>query len=109
MLKVEVAYASQESYRVISIDVTAQTTLLKAIIQSGICEVYPEIDLLSQEVGVFGELKQLTDFANNGDRIEIYRPLAKSAIESRREKVALARKLKRRHPSNLQSLCPPDH
>ncbi|MDR3478571.1 MAG: RnfH family protein [Gammaproteobacteria bacterium] len=90
--KVEVAYARPTDQRIIQVEVTPGSTLETAIDRSGILEIYPEIDLNQQKVGVFGELKKLTDHVNEGDRIEIYRPLTIDPMEARRNKANAVKK-----------------
>jgi hypothetical protein len=50
----------------------------------------------SAPVGIFGELRQRTDTFADGDRIELYRPLAQNPRERRRAEVARARRAQRR-------------
>ncbi len=50
----------------------------------------------SAAVGIFGELRQRTDAFADGDRIELYRPLAQHPRERRRAQVARARRAARR-------------
>lgn len=46
-------------------------------------------------VGIFGELRQRSDRFADGDRIELYRPLARDPRERRRAEVARARRAAR--------------
>ncbi len=46
-------------------------------------------------VGIFGELRQRSDGFADGDRIELYRPLAHDPRERRRAEVARARRATR--------------
>jgi putative ubiquitin-RnfH superfamily antitoxin RatB of RatAB toxin-antitoxin module len=46
----------------------------------------------SASVGVFGELRRRTDGCADGDRIELYRPLARDPRARRRERVRQARR-----------------
>ncbi len=41
---------------------------------------------MKQKVGIFGQLKKLTDKVENGDRIEIYRSLLIDPKEARRKR-----------------------
>ena len=54
--------------------------------QSGVLEKYTEIDLRQNKVGIFSRTTKLTDMVENGDRIEIYRPLIADPKEIRRKK-----------------------
>ena len=46
------------------------------------------------QVGVFGRLRSLSDRAEDGDRIEIYRPLVADPKTSRRRRAAGQRRLR---------------
>ncbi len=83
-LQISVVYALPESQEVITLHCPQGTTLGQAIEQSKICDKYPQINLESQQVGVYG-LRQNLDFKlSDNDRIEIYRPLSISPTEARR-------------------------
>lgn len=84
MIKVEVAYASVEDQRVLSLEVELGATIETVIDRSGIVEIYPEIDLTRQKVGIFGKVRRLTEKVGEGDRVEIYRALTIDPKELRR-------------------------
>jgi putative ubiquitin-RnfH superfamily antitoxin RatB of RatAB toxin-antitoxin module len=83
---VEVAYASVEMQRILSVEVEEGATLETAIDRSGVLEIFPEIDLREQKVGVFGKVRKLGDRVKEGDRVEIYRGLVIDPMEARRER-----------------------
>lgn len=85
-IAIEVAYATADRQRVIGLTVSSATTLQSAIEQSGLLTEFPDIDLQSQKLGIFGQLASLDQHANDGDRIEIYRPLANDPMAVRRQK-----------------------
>ena len=86
MLHVEVAYASPGQQKILTVQIQEGDTVEVAIKKSGILDLFPEINLQSQQVGVFSKTKQLTDFLSDGDRIEIYRALLIDPKEARRSK-----------------------
>jgi putative ubiquitin-RnfH superfamily antitoxin RatB of RatAB toxin-antitoxin module len=88
MVEVEVAYALPNEQKIIVVAVEAGSTIEMAIMQSGILQIFPDIDLSKQSVGVFSEPRRLTDIVSPGDRVEIYRPLCIDPKESRRKKAA---------------------
>lgn len=90
LIAVEVAYALPQVQRQLSVDVAPGSTLREAIVESGILDEFPEIDLESQRVGVFGKLGKPDDAVRPGDRIEIYRPLIADPKEVRRQRAAKA-------------------
>lgn len=86
LIRVEVAYALPERQYIIPLDVVEGCTVNEAITLSGILNISPDIDLHKQPVGVFGKLRSLSDEVREGDRVEIYRPLAVDPKEARRRK-----------------------
>ena len=84
--KVEVAYASKTAQRVLTVTVQAGSTIREVIAHSGILALFPEIDLTRQKVGIFSKTASLSQVVNEGDRIEIYRPLLIDPMEKRRRR-----------------------
>jgi len=91
-IKVEVAYAKPNHQCLVSVEVKQGSTIKDAIIASQILNIFPEIDLAKQKVGIFSKPRQLSDLIHQGDRIEIYRPLTIDPKEARRAK-ALKKKI----------------
>ena len=97
MIRVEVVYATAEQQTLIALDVPAGTTALAAAEASGIAQNVDGLDLAHSALGVFGKVvadPQLR-VLEEGDRVEIYRPLLADPKEVRRlraEKAALAKK-----------------
>ncbi len=87
-LQVEVAYALPEQQSLLSVTLPAGSTAEEAIRASGIMERHPEIDLTSQSVGVFGQVVGLDTPLNDGDRVEIYRPLQVDPKQARKRRAA---------------------
>jgi putative ubiquitin-RnfH superfamily antitoxin RatB of RatAB toxin-antitoxin module len=86
-ITVEVAYATVHKQRIISVVIEDGATIERVIDCSGMVEIFPEIDLLRQKVGVFSQARKLTDRVKDGDRIEIYRELMIDPKEARRGRV----------------------
>ena len=83
-INASVVYALPDRQVIVKIICPSGTTVRQAIAQSKICVRYPDIDLETQEVGIYG-LKQNLDFEIcDNDRVEIYRPLSISPTEARR-------------------------
>ncbi|WP_394153721.1 RnfH family protein [Vibrio maritimus] len=74
-MKVSVVYALESKQVWLPVEVEVGATLMSAIHESRILTMFPSIDLEQQRVGVFGKLSSLEAVVNEGDRIEIYRPL----------------------------------
>lgn len=91
MLGVEVVFARPEMQQIIPVRVPRGATIRATIERSRILERYAEIDLAVNRVGIFGSLRDLGDTVQDGDRVEIYRPLQVDPKEARRRKAAAAR------------------
>ena len=87
-IEVEVLLAYPNKHFLKKITLDAATTVQNVILQSGILEKYTEIDLRTNKVGIFSRPVKLTDMVENGDRIEIYRPLIADPKEIRRKRAA---------------------
>lgn len=92
-IEVEVAYATPERQEIIALQVAPGTTALNAVLTSGILEVFPEIDIDSQPMGIFskplnGKGRPLPEeyVLRAGDRVEIYRPLQIDPKQARLER-----------------------
>lgn len=85
-LAIEIIYPTPEEQNIITIEVTESCSVEHAIAQSNILDLYPEIDLAINKVGIFGKACKLTDSLREGDRIEIYRPLIIDPKEARKNR-----------------------
>lgn len=72
---VGICYAKASRQLWINIEVPDDASVKDAITLSGVLEKFPEIDLSTQEVGIFGRLTKLDAKLSAGDRVEIYRPI----------------------------------
>lgn len=92
LIKVEVAYALPDQQTLLAFSVTKGTTVQQAIEASGVLQQYPEIDLQKNVVGIFSKkVLQIDQYIlEEGDRIEIYRPLLADPKEVRRRRAEIA-------------------
>lgn len=74
-MKVGVAYAIPGRQAWVTIEVEEGATVKDAIDKSGILKQFPEIDLETQKVGIFGKVAALDAVLEEGARVEIYRPI----------------------------------
>lgn len=72
---VGVAYAKAAQQVWTNVEVPEGATIRDAIAASGILNKFPEIDLETQKVGIFGKLSDIDSKVDEGDRVEIYRPI----------------------------------
>ncbi len=74
-MNVGVCYAEADRQLWMRLEVPDGSDIEKIIELSGILKQYPEIDLSTQKVGIFGKLAKLNTEVNEGDRVEIYRKI----------------------------------
>ena len=74
-MKISLVVAEQTRQRWIECEVAEGTLVQQAIEQSGLLRDFPEIDLSENRVGIFGRVVKLDSPLQEGDRIEIYRPI----------------------------------
>ncbi|KDM91876.1 RnfH family protein [Photobacterium galatheae] len=91
LIHVEVVYALPYTQRVIKLAITADTPVQDIIERSGVLEMYPDIDLKKNKVGVFSRPVKLDATVHDGDRIEIYRPLLADPKDIRRKRAEQAK------------------
>ena len=85
-IRVEVVYALPERQYLYPLTLPEGSTLRHAIDASGILVLRPDIDLDKNRVGIFSRPAALDDILNDGDRVEIYRPLLMDPKELRRQR-----------------------
>ena len=89
-ITVEVAYAMPEKQYLQRVKLEEGATVEEAIRASGLLELRSDIDLSQNKVGIYSRPVKLTDIVNDGDRIEIYRPLIADPKELRRQRAEKA-------------------
>ena len=94
-IKVEVVYALPEEQALLTVNVEEGSDVEHVILESGILEQYPEIDLEKNKVGIFGKLSKLTQTVREKDRIEIYRTLIADPKEVRKKRASEGKVLKK--------------
>ncbi len=97
-IPVEIAFATPQKQLIKTLNVVAGTTAKQAVIQSNIAEVFPEINIETNAMGIFGNTlgsKGLVGadeyILKAGDRVEIYRPLIADPKEARRKRAEKAK------------------
>lgn len=64
----------------------AGSTVLDAVLASGLLSAFPEITLDMNRLGIFGRLVRADATLRDGDRVEIYRSLAADPKDIRRRR-----------------------
>jgi len=94
-ISVEVTYALPQKQEVLSLKIRSGAVVSEAIARSGILRDFPEIDLASAKVGIYGKQVKLDTELRDKDRIEIYRPLIADPKEIRRKRAAEGKEMKK--------------
>lgn len=91
-ISIEIAYALPERQRIIELDVAVGTRVYEAVKQSDILSMFPDIDLETAKMGIFGKaVKAESHVVEAGDRIEVYRPLLIDPKASRKARADKAK------------------
>lgn len=85
-ITVEVVYALPNKQYLRSVTLEEGATVEQAIKASGLLSLRKDIDLASNKVGIFSRTVKLGDGVQDGDRVEIYRPLIADPKEMRRQR-----------------------
>ena len=83
-VSVEVVYALPDEQLIFKVKLESGASIKKAIETCGVLTKYPEIDLSQNRVGIYSKKVTLDHPVQDGDRIEIYRPLPMDPKERRR-------------------------
>ncbi|AKH70782.1 hypothetical protein IMCC21906_03143 [Spongiibacter sp. IMCC21906] len=89
-LHVEVAYALPDRQRIVALELNEACTVRDAARRAGLQNQFPELDIESADLGVFGKVvtKPEQQLVEDGDRVEIYRPLIADPKEVRKQRAA---------------------
>ncbi|MBS9422477.1 RnfH family protein [Photorhabdus luminescens] len=90
-INVEVVYALPDRQYLRTVKLAQGATVEQAIVASGLLTLRNDIDLQKNKVGVYSRPVKLTDILEEGDRVEIYRPLLADPKEMRRKRAERAK------------------
>jgi len=85
-IRIEIVYAEQQRSIVKSLSVAQDTLLGDALSLAALDEDFQGLDLANAAVGIFGSVASRDRLLKEGDRIEIYRPLAEEPKLARRRR-----------------------
>ncbi|MBS7662045.1 RnfH family protein [Pseudomonas lalucatii] len=93
---VEVVYALADKQKLLRLSLPHGTTVRQAVLQSGMEAHFPGLDLATSPLGIFGKAVAKPDerVLEDGERVEIYRPLIADPKEVRKQRAARAAKAK---------------
>ena len=92
---VEVAYALPDKQVILEVEAEEGLTVEQAIERSGIVGKFPEIDLETVKIGIFGKATKKDAVLHLGDRVEIYRPLIADPKAARKKRAADGKQLRK--------------
>ena len=84
-IRVEVVFALPDRQELVTVHVAANTGCADAINKSGINARFPDLDLATFPIAIWGSSVGPDDQVKDGDRIEILRPLAIDPRDARRQ------------------------
>lgn len=87
MLEIEIVYGLPDRQVLKTMQLAEGTTVRAAALQSGLDEIFTDLDLHSAPLGIFGKAVKDDTPLRDGDRIEVYRPLLIDPKEARRKRV----------------------
>ncbi len=87
-----VAYATRERQYLWAVDIALDATITDAIEAARELADEPDVPWDTAPVGIFGEPHERSDIPAEGDRVELYRPLANDPRDRRRASVQQQRK-----------------
>lgn len=87
-MQIGVAYSEPAQQLWLRIEVPEDATVQNAIEQSGILRKFPEIDLATCKIGIFGKVAELDAALRPGDRVEIYRAITADPATVPRRRIA---------------------
>ncbi|KGM27681.1 RnfH family protein [Photorhabdus luminescens] len=90
-INVEVVYALPDRQYLRTVKLAQGATVEQAIVASGLLTLRNDIDLQKNKIGVYSRPVKLTDILEEGDRVEIYRPLLADPKEMRRKRAERAK------------------
>jgi uncharacterized protein len=94
-MTVEVAYALPHKQLIIPVQIAPGSNANAAIQASGILAKFPEIDLNSNQIGIFGKLIKLDTPLRHLDRVEVYRALIADPKEVRKQRAEEGKVMKK--------------
>lgn len=90
-LHVSVVYALPKRQIVVDLNVPEGCTVEQAVTRSGLLSRFPEIDREALDCAIYSRVVPLDQRLENGDRVEVLRPLLVDPKENRRQAAARAR------------------
>ncbi len=94
-IPVEVAHATPERQKILEVQVAPGSEARDAVMASNIGRYFPQLDLESADLAIWGKLVRPGQKLEAGDRVEILRPLIADPKEVRRQRAAAGKRMKK--------------
>lgn len=94
--RVEIVFAEPAKQILRPMKIEVGTTARQALELSGLRDEFPQVDFGGVEFGIWGQRVPESQALRDGDRLEIYRPLAMDPREARRRLAAHGRAMGQR-------------
>ena len=88
LLRVEVVHATPQRQVLLALNVPSGCTVAQAIERSAMHTYFPDLVVNPDAVGIFGRKVSPDHVLQDGDRVELYRPLQVDPKDSRRQRAA---------------------
>lgn len=83
---IEVVYLTPDRTFLKEVELVPAATVNTAIVESGVLDVCPELNISTLQVGIYGKKTSLDGRLSDRDRVEIYRPLLIDPKQARRNR-----------------------
>lgn len=93
-IRITVVYAMPDEQHLVALELPAHGTAIDAVILSGMEKRIPGLRVTDCKLGIYGKTIEHSHLLEDGDRVEIYRPLQVDPKTSRRLRADKARKKK---------------
>jgi hypothetical protein len=93
-VRATVVYCAPDRQWIIGVEVPAGSSLRDAVVASGLPACVPQLDPAALDLGVFNRPRHPDEPVREGDRIEVYRPLAIDPKQARRIRAEIRRRRK---------------
>ncbi len=101
-IAVEVVFALPDRQELLRVALRPGSTVAEAIDASAIADRFPDRDFDSCAVGIWGRLVERDQALEDGDRVEIYRPLEIDPRDARRKLAAQGKSMGRQQQDGEQ-------
>ena len=91
-IQIEIAYGTAQTQKLYRMTVKAACTARQTVLASPVAEDFPDVDVHTAPLGIFGKRVKDDTVLHDGDRIEIYRPLVADPKDARRKRVLQKKK-----------------